>query len=264
MKNAGIIIVLLTAVILSVTGMGCSARYTKTDTSDHKINATSKRKLVLNNIMGNIKINRGSTNEVTINAVKEVKVKKRDKDKPFNEVTIQIDTTSDFISVATTINEYNTSIFQKGGTNAEVHYTITVPETMDLEIENISGNVVINNITGDINIELVNGDIDLTGVTGRIVTDIANGDISADIDSTQGMDLNTVNGSVRLNLSEELKARVKADVANGRITYEQLKFSSLFEEKGSFRGTLGTSDVEINIDIVNGKVRLYGKKSNVI
>jgi DUF4097 and DUF4098 domain-containing protein YvlB len=262
MKNAGMLAVLLTIIMLSVTGTGCSAKYTKIDKSDHKIDAVSKRKLVINNIMGNIKINRGSSSEVTINAVKEVKVKKRDKDKPFNEVTVNIDTTSEIISVETEINE-NSSIFQKGR-SARVDYTITVPETMDIEIENISGNVLIYDIKGDIDIELVDGDIDLAGVTGRIVTDIANGDITANIDSTDGMDLNTVNGSVRLSLSEELKARVKADVANGRITYEQLRFTSVFEEKGSFRGTLGSSDVEINIEVVNGKVRFYGKKSNVI
>jgi DUF4097 and DUF4098 domain-containing protein YvlB len=245
------ILILITVLIVS-SFSGCSLlskKYLKSGSEQHQVSIAGKQKVKLENVTGNITINHSSDSGfMTVRATKEIKVKKKDLDKPFEEIRILIDTLSSEIRIYSEINE-------------RTDYEITIPSNIEIEIENVNGEVTTNKLNNDMKIDLVNGDVSLDKFSGKLECDIVNGTFSADIDSTKGMDISTINGSVKLTLSNFLNARIKAETTNGRITDENLRFSEIEKEKKVFRGKLGTGEVkaDIRIETLNGKIKLIGR-----
>ncbi|MGH2574601.1 MAG: DUF4097 family beta strand repeat-containing protein, partial [Ignavibacteria bacterium] len=115
------------------------------------------------------------------------------------------------------------------------------------------------NISNELNVTLVNGNVNLENVSGKNEFDITNGSLIGSLDSTDGLKIDIVNGSVNLDLAKTFKAEIKADVTNGKINYENLSISDLTSEKKSLRGYIGNTEKEVRIDVVNGKINLIGK-----
>lgn len=265
MKSRIILIVTGLVIILTLNGCGLmSKKYTKTETVTHQINTAGKTKVKLDNVNGSITISRSKdSSSLTVKAHKELKVKKKYLDTPFDEIEIKMDTISSVISIATDITKKGEDGFFKFniGRDQRVDYEISIPENMDIELENVNGNITSNDLKNDIKIDLVNGEVAIEKFIGRMECDITNGSFSGHIDSTRGIDINTINGSVTLFLNNYMNANVRAESVHGKITDENLKFMDIIKEKGMFKGKLGSGDsnTDIRIETVNGKIKLYGR-----
>ncbi len=265
MKSRIVLLIICLGIIVSVNG--CSfmgKRYLKSQSEQHQVNTAGKTKIKIENITGDIKILRGSdSGTVTVKANKEIKVKKKYLNTPFDEIGISIDSGSNTIEISTEINRSGEDgIFKFNmGRDRRVDFEITIPANLDIEIENVNGNVSSNNLNNDITIDLVNGGVDMDNYTGRMHCEITNGSFSGEIDSTRGMDISTINGSVTLHLNNFMNANLRAETLNGRITDENLQFRIEDREKKSLKGKLGTgeSNVDIKIETVNGKIKLIGR-----
>lgn len=251
--------------VFGLNGCGLlSKKYTKTETVTHTINTAGKTKFKLENVRGSITISRSAdSNTITLKAVKEIKVKKKYLDTPFDEIEIRMDTVSGVVSIVTEINkDGNDNIFNLDiDRDQRVDYEIKIPAEMTLEIENVSGNIVSENLSNNMKIDLINGDVDLENYTGRLECEVTNGDFSGHIDSTRGIDINTINGNVSLFLNNYMSVNVRAETVNGKISEEELQFKNTIKEKGLFKGTLGNGDsnTDIKIETVNGRIKLYGR-----
>lgn len=263
--KARILILLAGIVFLSLNGCGLmSKKYLKSKSEVFQINTEGKNKIKLENVKGDISIIHGNdSGSVTVKATKEIKVKKKFLDTPFDEIDVMIDSSDSFISIKTEISKKRDDGFFKGyiGSNASVDYVITVPSGMQIEIENVSGDITSDKLDNDISINLVNGKVDLDKYTGKLDCEIINGTFTGHIDSTKGMDVNTVNGSITLFLNNYMNATLKAETTHGKITDENLQFNNTVKEKGVFKGKLGSSEdnVNINLETVNGKIKLIGR-----
>jgi hypothetical protein len=251
---------------LSFNGCGLlGKKYTKTESSEHRISTVNKKKIYLENVNGNINVVKSSEESVLIiKAVKETRVRKKDLDTPLNEIKIDIDTSGDNINVKTDFNR-NTGIkFFNFGKNPRVDYDIFVPSGIDVEIENVNGDFNAKKLNNKLKISLVNGNADVERYTGNLDCEITNGSFSGEIDSTGGMDISIVNGSITLNLNGYINANISAETVNGKITDDNLQMNDVRKEKKSLKGKLGNTetDVDIKIETVNGKIKLIGK--NVI
>lgn len=260
-----LILAIICFTVFGLNGCGLlSKKYTKTETVTHSISATGKTKLKLENIVGSITISRSNdSNSITLKAHKEIKVKKKYLDTPFDEIDIKMDTVSGIVSITTEINKQgDDNIFNLNiDRDQRVDYEIQIPVSMNLDIENVSGNIVTNNLSNDMKIDLINGDADLENYTGRLECDITNGDFTGHIDSTRGIEINTINGNVSLFLNNYMSVNVRAETVNGKISDEELQFKNTIKEKGLFKGTLGNGDsnTDIKIETVNGRIKLYGR-----
>ena len=253
MKNKILFIVLVGFIALGLTG--CGERYTKTDNEDFTLDANGKTKIVVDNINGDITVVKSDdSNAVKISVTKEVKVTHRDKDKPLDEIKIDIDESGNTIRVETKINDGIRKGLFRRKVSHKVTYKLFIPANMDVDIHNVSGDISVMENDGNINMDLVNSDITLDKVTGKINIESVNGKIEGDIYSSKGIIINSINGKVDLFLSENINARINADVVNGRINYKGLDFESQIAEKKSFTGILGQPDIDINIDMVNGRI----------
>jgi hypothetical protein len=263
--KAGILILLAGIVFLGLSGCGLmSKKHLKTKSETHQIDLNGKNKVRLENVSGNISIVHGQdSNSLTIKATKEIKVKKKYLDTPFDEIEVVIDSNENSINIRTEINDKREDGFFKVniGNDARVDYVITVPEGFDLEIENINGNITSDQLNNDVKIDLVHGKVDLEKFTGKLECEIINGTFTGHVDSTSGMEVNTVNGSITLYLNNYMNANVKAETTNGKITDENLQFNNTVKEKGEFKGKLGSGEdkVNINLETINGKIKLIGR-----
>ncbi|MCH8873593.1 hypothetical protein IH824_12635, partial [candidate division KSB1 bacterium] len=82
------------------------------------------------------------------------------------------------------------------GRNFVVDYKITLPENLELDADNINGNMTIENIKNDVDVDNVNGNIDLKDIVGNTSANVVNGLIRAKVTMPQGgnIDIVTVNG----------------------------------------------------------------------
>lgn len=265
MKNKILFIALVGFIALGLTG--CSERYTKTDNEDFTLNANGKTKIIVDNINGDITVVKSDDpNTIKISAIKEVRVSRRDKDKPLDEVKIDVDESGNTIRVETKINDGIRKGLFRRRVSYKVTYKLFVPANMDVDIHNVSGDINVAGNDGNIRIDVVNSDITLNKVTGRIDIESVNGKVDGNIYSSKGIVINSINGKIDLFLSENINARINADVVNGRINHTGLDFKNQIAEKRSFIGILGQPDIDINIDMVNGRIefsRLIGTGEDI-
>ncbi len=231
--KAKIFIIITFLVSFGINGCGLlSKKYTKTETSNYKIYAGNKKKVTLENINGNVMISQMSdSNSLTIKAFKEIKVKKKYLETPFDEIEVQLDTNSEIISVKTEINQKGSDSFFKFGREQRVDYEVYLPANIEIEIDNVNGNVVLNGANNNLTVSLINGDINVSNFTGKLECEITNGSFSGKIDSTNGIDINTINGGITLFLNNYMNANIRAESINSRITDENLQFRDLMKEK---------------------------------
>lgn len=262
------VILFLTCIVLITTIYGCgmmSKKYLKTESVQYEISTSGKKKIKLDNINGSISISRSNNQgSLIIKAQKEIKVKKKYLDAPFDEIEVKIDTTSsNIISVSTEINKSGEDGIFKFNLDREqkVNYQLQVPDEIEIEVENVNGNVSTDGLNNNVKIDLVNGEVDMDSFTGRLECEITNGSFSGHIDSTAGIDLNTINGNVTLFLNNYLNANVRAETVSGKISDENLQFRDVIKEKRMFKGKLGNGDysAEIRIETVRGRIKLYGR-----
>lgn len=248
--------------IFAISSFNCSLKkYEKREVSEYKINTVGKTKITLENVSGTIKVNKGdSTTGLIVKAEKIAKVKKRDLDKPFTESSVEIDTSADIIRITSEMEKSKGFFkFEIGGGN-RINYTITLPPGLKLSVDNTNGNVELNELTNDLDISVINGNIEVERTPGQNTFDITNGKMKGSLDSSKGFSVNVVNGNVDFTLGKNFSGNFKMETINGRISHDNLDFSTVVSEKNDFKGKLGDSDAEIKIDVVNGRIALTGSK----
>ncbi|MEO8211208.1 MAG: hypothetical protein ABI840_11675 [bacterium] len=253
--------IFLVAFVLNGCGL-LSKKYTKTETSGYKISTGNKKKITLENINGNVMISPiNDSNTLTIKAFKEIKVKKKYLETPFDEIEVEIDTNSEVISVRTEIRQKGSDGIFNFGRNQRVDYEIYVPANIEIEIDNVNGNITSNGANNILKVTLVNGDVELNNFTGRVDCEITNGSFSGRIDSTNGIYINTINGGITLYLNNYMNANINAESVNSRITDENLQIRDVMKDKKQLRGKLGkiNTDVNIKVETIYGKIWLYGR-----
>ena len=235
-------------------------RYEKRKVSEYRISLDGKTKVTLENTNGKINVFKGdSTTGLVVKAEKIAHVKKRELSEPFTEASVEIDSTSEILSVKSKI-EKNKGFIKfdiDGGT--KINYTITLPPGVKFSVDNTNGSVSFTNVSNDLDVEIKNGSVDLENASGYNKFDLTNGKVKGKLDSTKGMIIDIVNGGVNLELDSTFSAKFNIETVNGRVKQENLNFTSIASGKKSMVGRIGDSDAEVKMDIVNGKVVLKGK-----
>lgn len=251
---------------------GCSylkKRVEKTEKEEYKLNASNKTRISIDDSNGDIRITR--TNDtlgyVIINAEKSYEVRYDEQDKPIENVKIIIDTTGNEIIVKTEIKRDN-GMFRshRGG---EVNYNVKIPANMNVSIDNTNGDIILTGLNGDVDIETVNSSISLAHCSGMIKVDGVNGGVYANIDSTRGVNIELVNGTVKLGGLKNISADVNAQTVNGRIRYSNLELTDVVAEKKTLTGKINNGGNMISVSTVNGNVTFdaqqiaYKKENNL-
>ncbi|RPI17831.1 MAG: hypothetical protein EHM58_07805 [Ignavibacteriae bacterium] len=260
MKTQKYILIAL-AFVLSLTSMDCiGKRYEKKETSEYKIGINGKNRISIENVNGIIEITKSdSTEGVYVKADMIAKVKKKELDKPFSELSIEIDTSGDVIKIIGDYHKEKHFFNFQVNENPKIDFKIRVPESFKVDVDNVNGKIDARNIKGDMKITLVNGDIRMDQTPGNNIIDITNGDIRQILDSTKGFSIDVVNGDVYVDISKNYQGEISADIVHGKIDFNNLDVIVRSDEKKSFRGYIGNRNTTIKCDVVNGKIVFNGR-----
>ena len=211
----------------------------------------------LDNVNGNVTITGWERNEVQIDAVKKASNQQK-----LDEARIEVDTTSDSVHIRTRYPEGHTN-----NNPATVTYELHVPRVARLDSINlVNGSLNISKVSGDIKAELVNGKTTVHDLAGRAELSSVNGTIDAfyrSLDNVRGIELKSVNGSVRLGLPASPNADVSVSTVNGGITTDfPLQVQGKFMGR-HIDGKLGNGGTRIEISNVNGSVHIGPGEGNL-
>ena len=149
-------------------------------------------------------------------------------------------------------------IFNKHG-NVRINLKIEIPANMDIDIDDGSGFIEIEEIEGDIFIDDGSDYIEITDVKGKVEIDDGSGDINIkniigeiEIDDGSGaIDIRNITGDIFLNDGSgkitvvEIDGNVRVDDGSGSINIENVEEDVIIEDDGS--GSVHIRDIAGNI-----------------
>lgn len=217
-------------------------------------NVSERAEFRLENINGEVEIKGWDKNEIKVTAIITA-----DNQEARDRITIEIDENGRGVSVET---NYKKSSSWKNNNSGSVDYLVMVPQQAKLAaIELVNGSLSIENVSGEMKIDLVNGSIVAKGLMNDSDINSVNGSIEV---SYQGISkdlkdisIDTVNGRIELNVPAEINANVDIETMHGSIRndFGLSADKNMFSGK-NLHGTIGSGDIRISIESVNGGVRL--------
>ena len=140
-----------------------------------------------------------------------------------------------------------------------VTFTVRVPAGVRFIGKTVNGDVTARALSGPVSLKTVNGSAEFsTSSYGDAET--VNGSIRGSMeraDWTGQLDFTTVNGSVTLDLPPDVHSDLRATTVNGDITTDFPLTVTGRINRRSVNGTIGNGGRSMNIETVNGSVKLH-------
>jgi Toastrack DUF4097 len=145
------------------------------------------------------------------------------------------------------------------GDNGKVHFTVRLPKNLRFAADNVNGNVTAEDMGRTVRANSVNGNVNVS-TSGWAEAETVNGRIKASMGDA-GWDgtlkIESINGSIELDLPGDLSADVKFSSVNGHIDSDfPLTISNGWPVGHSASGMIGKGGRELAIKTVNGNVEL--------
>jgi hypothetical protein len=144
--------------------------------------------------------------------------------------------------------------------DVSVQFTVHVAKGVKVDLNTVNGSVDVSGATSSVDVETVNGRVEVATLGGPVRATTVNGSVHATIqhliNSTEPLELETVNGSVQLEAPSDLSADVDAETTNGGIESDfPLTISKGMIGK-HIHGTVGQGGRKVQLHTTNGSVRL--------
>ena len=142
-----------------------------------------------------------------------------------------------------------------------VSYRINVPRKNDLDLRASNGGITIVGVTGNMRFDTTNGGVKLEDIGGRVNGETRNGGLNVSLSGDrwdgEGLDVETSNGGVTLNLPENYNAELETRTVNGglRIDFPVTVQGELTGRRG-LNTTLGSGGPLVRVRTTNGGVRI--------
>ena len=246
----------ITFVIALLATGSLFASVTEEETFSYKLDDGGR--FSLSNVNGSVVVTGGGGDSVEI-----IAIKKADNQEDLDKIEIEISHSADEIVVETELGESN-RWFSHGNNSGSVKYEVIVPMGTRLDsVETVNGGVNISGVSGKVVAESVNGDLEVSDLAGDVGLSTVNGSIEAEfsrLEDQQRVNVETVNGRVTIELPENADADISADTLNGGINASDF---GLEAEKGfvgsDLNGKIGNGGARLNIDTVNGSIKIRRK-----
>ncbi|WDD97930.1 DUF4097 family beta strand repeat-containing protein [Thalassomonas actiniarum] len=212
----------------------------------------------LENVNGSVDIQSWQQKVIQVTAIIEA-------DDQDDRDRISIDMSQNDRGVSVETRYEKTSTWGNNHNSGSVDYRIMVPQDVDLaKIELVNGSLTIENVMGEVNAELVNGSIKASGLSADADISSVNGSIKVNYQQVakelEQIKIETVNGSIKLHLPENISAAVDAETMHGSIKNDfGLKVDKNLFAGRNMRGDIGSGDARISLDSVNGSIKVMKK-----
>ena len=142
-----------------------------------------------------------------------------------------------------------------------VSYRINVPRQNDLDLKANNGGVTISGVTGNIRFDTNNGGVRLSDLGGMVRGETHNGGLNVTLSGRQwngqGLDVETTNGGVTLEIPDGYNAELETRTVNGgfRTDYPLTIQGELSFRRG-VSTTLGSGGAPVRVRTTNGGLRI--------
>lgn len=142
--------------------------------------------------------------------------------------------------------------------DVRVNFTVRVPAGVRFAGHTVNGDVETDGLGADVDVATVNGDVRVA-TSGHAEATTVNGSVVVRMgraDWTGTLDLRTVNGGITVYLPADFSAEVEAETVNGDIVTDfPLTISGRFGMR-RIRGTIGAGGRRLDLQTVNGSIKL--------
>jgi len=192
--------------------------------------------LDLSNVSGDIVINEGGGDTISVEAVKHARG--TDTKEQFARTKVSMVERGGRVEVMTDYTREGCTEGRRGNCNsASVDYTVTAPAGTAMNLRSVSGDIRITNIRGELRAESVSGDVTAQGATGATLLKSVSGDVDVSAVATQTeLRMESVSGDVKvhgakirslaaetvsgdLDLGDIVTDRVTGKSVSGSVTY---------------------------------------------
>lgn len=146
----------------------------------------------------------------------------------------------------------------RGRRSVNVEYQVRVPAGIEINVKTENGGIGLHDVDGSVTAATTNGGIRGTNLSGQYSAHIVNGGIVMDVVRATGpIDLDTVNGGIRLDVPVGLNADVEARAVNGGVSADDsLGLTAAERSRTRLSGKLNGGGVKVSATTVNGGVRI--------
>jgi hypothetical protein len=234
------------------------------ETVDRTFDVRPGAKVSLENLNGSITIGSWDQPRVRVVAYKTVEGGRRDVQEAMKELRVQMTPRDGGLAVMTHYpkdSEGVSSIFAwltGDHVSANVRYELTVPKTMNLEVENTNGTIRVTEVAGDHELDTTNGRIELVRCAGSLDASTTNGGIAAELvklSPGQRNSLSTTNGRIVVTVPANFAAEVDAGTTNGSIKTD-LPVATTRAGDNSLRGTINGGGAALRLRTTNGGIEI--------
>jgi len=120
-------------------------------------------------------------------------------------------------------------------------------------LETNNGSIAINDTKGKLVANTTNGSISLNGASGYARASTVNGSISGSLDGADGLDLSTVNGSIKIKLLNP-NGTLEARTMNGSVKLNAPVAKDANTKKNYASARFGDGNAKMSLETVNGSV----------
>ena len=148
----------------------------------------------------------------------------------------------------------------------EIEWTVKVPRGVIVDLRTINGGVRLNGLANEIHAKTTNGGVKGLNITPSLIEASAvNGgiefELASPLDTTDSIEIETVNGGVEVSMPSESKATIAARCVNGGVRVEGLEIAreeqgNDFERRRRLNGTMNGGGAKVIMNTTNGGVRL--------
>ena len=140
-----------------------------------------------------------------------------------------------------------------------VSWHLVVPTETDLDLEAHNGGIRISDVEGEIRFETLNGGVTVDGLAGDVRGRTTNGGVKVALDGARwqgaGLDIETTNGGVQIEMPEGYSADFETRTVNGRLDSE-IAMTVQGRIGRTLSTTLGDGGPPIRAVTTNGSVRI--------
>ena len=142
-----------------------------------------------------------------------------------------------------------------------VHYTLTMPATAELEIEDYKSASSIRELKADLRFETYKGTLDAEGLAGAVKLETYKGDIDVAFATLQGdCRMETYKGTIRIRIPKGAGFEINAEIGRRADLESDFSLSGLREggnrDDKEYRGPVNGGGPEIRLETYKGKYSL--------
>ncbi|HEX7833169.1 MAG TPA: DUF4097 family beta strand repeat-containing protein [Thermoanaerobaculia bacterium] len=257
----------LFAVALFVVAAGAAAEEL-TETIDRTFDVKPGANVVLKNVNGRVTVASWDQPKVRVIARKEIRADDDNLKEAMKELRVDIQARDGGLVITTKQPKGSDgwaalfSWLAGDHVEAQVKYDITVPRTMNVDVENTNGAIETKSLNGRLDLETTNGSIQVVACSGALEATTTNGSIHAElvrVAKGQPLEFETTNGRIEVTLPSNLAVDVNAETTNGRISSD-LPVATTSHSRNSLRGTINGGGTPLRLTTTNGGISIQSGK----